>query len=250
MPKLTLAAASVFAAFTASAQTATSTSLKGTYLFTEQGVAGSSNFTSLGVFTLDDSGVVSGSAYLQSAGRLVSAEVSGSYTASATAAGKLSLSLTDRDAGDDAVPALENIEFLSTSKEISGLRLDSGVNSAVKLVPVVAKPSLAGSFVMAEQGMLTNGQSYLMLGLLKVDASGAVAGTATLDISAQPVDYTVSGTATSGTDGLGSLALTLSDSDGNPVLNANYRFASISDKEARAIRVDPGPVASVTLEAR
>lgn len=108
-------------------------SVKGTYVFTEQGDVGSSTpFTGIGVLMLDGSGNASGIETIQGPNGSMDVKITGTYSINVDGSGSLVLtnmaSTTDTDGNAATESFTTNYKFFPASKntELKAVRVDNG----------------------------------------------------------------------------------------------------------------------------
>ncbi len=109
-----------------------------------------------------------------------------------------------------------------------------------------AQTTLSGKYALVERGLLANGQAFVALGTITVDAAGRVSGSEYLRGTAGAADLVLDGTYNAAD---GSLAATYSttNSDGDSVaIPLNYRVVAAAGA-LHAIRTDLGVVSNVEL---
>lgn len=107
-------------------------------------------------------------------------------------------------------------------------------------------PSLEGSYVLIEEGVLASGNPYASMSRLTIGASGAASGSQV----AQGVTYDLQGAYSAEADGTASLILTAtsSNADGEPVtIQQSYRLVRPAAGGAILLRTNPGVFAVGTL---
>lgn len=108
-------------------------SVKGTYVFTEQGEMGTiTPFAGIGVLTLDGSGNVSGSESVQTANGTIDIKIAGTYSVNTDGSGLLTLTNTTTTTDEDGNAAVQTFssryKFFPVNKnqELKAVRLDAG----------------------------------------------------------------------------------------------------------------------------
>ena len=108
-------------------------SVKGTYIFTEQGETGTvTPFAAVGVMTLDGSGNVSGSESAQTMSGVIDIKFTGTYSINTDGSGSLLLTNTTLTTDEDGNAAIQTFstkyKFFPANKnlELKAVRLDTG----------------------------------------------------------------------------------------------------------------------------
>lgn len=107
-------------------------------------------------------------------------------------------------------------------------------------------PSIEGSYVLIEEGVLAAGAPFASMSKLTIGATGAVTGTQV----AQGITYDLQGVYSTDTDGTASLSLTASASnpDGEPLtVQQTFKLVRPAAGGAVLVRTNPGVFAAGTL---
>jgi hypothetical protein len=113
--------------------------------------------------------------------------------------------------------------------------------------------SLKGSFVVSEQGFVSNNIPMAGLGLITLDGVGGVIGIETIQNGGNTVVVKITGTYAVNSDGSGTVSLllilpTTDDNGDNVTMTANYKFfLTKTGTELRALRSDTGTSVLSTL---
>lgn len=223
----------------ASAIWAQSPVLTGRFILAEEGPASSS----LGLLTLDASGNVSGTEYVQASGITQSIPVTGRYTIAADGSGTLTLN-TQVVTEDGTAPAVSAVyEFLSAkSTGFLAIRRDTATAALAELTPASADTAFTGSFVLSDEGASASGQKIAEIGVLALKADGSLAGKLVVKRDSLSEIKTVEGSYIADGAGFGGLKIaapSAADEDGGVVLQTtSYVFLVSAKKEWFALRTD------------
>lgn len=197
----------------------------------------------LGLLTFDASGTVAGTQYIQASGVTQSTPVSGNYTLGADGSGQLSLTsqIATQDGLAPATPAV--YEFLrAKSGGFVALRRDGSAATLADVLPAAGGSAFSGSFLLADEGVSSSGQSVAEIGVLTWKADGTLSGRLVVKQNSVSESKTVEGSYAA--DGSGFIQLKLStplaaDEDGAVVLRATpYVFLATANQELIALRLD------------
>ena len=241
---------------TTASPTYTNASLQGTFILGENGlnVQAQARYAATAVLTMDGAGNVTGVENVVAGAFCgMGNTVSGTYTVSPIGLGNLALVVTTPDGST----ASANYTILLTSQGMIVERSDNGIVASAQIAQQSAggfsTAAMGGSFVLQENGYLSNGPFYL-LGAFRADGQGNITGTATYQALGLNYTSTVNGTYTVNPNGSGNLVLTLtataSDGTTSPV-NFTYAFWMIkATGYTLAMSMDPGTTAVAMISSR
>jgi hypothetical protein len=216
----------------ASAIWAQSPVLTGRFILAEE----SPTSSSLGLLTLDASGTVSGTEYVQASGITQSIPVTGNYTIAADGSGTLTLN-TQIATEDGSAPAVS-----ANSTGFLAIRRDTANAALAELIPASADTAFTGTFVLSDEGASASGQQIAEIGVLVLKADGSLAGKLVVKRDSLSETKAVTGSYIADGAGFGALKIatpSAADEDGGVVLQTTtYVFLVSAKKEWFALRTD------------
>ena len=213
--------------------------LTGKFILAEE----SSTSATLGLLTFEASGAVAGTQYIQASGVTQAAPVTGTYTVAADGSGVLLLTsqIVTEDGLAPATPAV--YEFLrAKAGGFVALRRDGAAATLADVLPAASSSTFNGSFLFADEGTSSSGQSVAAIGVLNWKADGTIGGLLVVKQNSLSESKTVEGSYAA--DGSGFLQLKLAtplaaDEDGAVVLRTTpYVFLATAKQELIALRLD------------
>lgn len=213
--------------------------LNGPFVLAQEGPSSAT----LAVLKLDASGAVSGTEYVQSPGVTQAVPVTGAVQIAADGSGTLTLysTITTEDGEATAVAAI--YDFLSAKATgFVAIRRDSAAATVAEITPVASAPALAGSFLLADEGVSPSGERVAEIGLLTFKADGTLAGRVVVKQNSASEARAVDGSFVADGSGFGTLKfhsnLPADEDGGVGVRTTPYVFAVTAAGEIVALRSD------------